>query len=493
MCGIFATHNVDDGVVDSRFASGTNCFVQVPAFVFCAATVDVLVHTATERHVDCALGFCGNTNVVLKSNLDHVHYVASISTFLSHHVCIIAFWAFSVNRIACCKNTTKVLPFLGVKSTTFCYFSSGSLVLLSIDMTDLYHQIYQGEIFQKSQCIWHENTLMNFFRSNLLSLGYEPLNDNNKVYQRGTRQVVICLVDDFSTCSTNHNTSLPYLFDKDTVVITDNYITVPTQYQVCQLPPSFFGIYNHTPSDAKWNPDRRFNFSVNRLDTKRMLVLLEIWNRVMLMALNGFKVDNLDYINFNCWSWSGDNGSVNGLKENFTQQWQQLELQYQEVYQHVYDDLLPHMPFCNHDLEHKQSHLQAWANIVIETYSSDTTVALSEKMFRALCLPVPWIVYSGKHTVAYLHSLGFDVLHDLISHDYDSIIENKTADPGDKMVVFIFEGHDAVEKIKATSWPELSQRCEQAAQHNQNLLAQMQSNWPTDFANWWPSVIEKIK
>jgi hypothetical protein len=42
-------------------------------------------------------------------------------------------------------------------------------------------------------------------------------------------------------------------------------------------------------------------------------------------------------------------------------------------------------------------------------------------------------------------------------------------------------------------WNELCQRCEQAAQHNQNLLAQMQSNWPEDFAKWLPGVIEKIK
>lgn len=367
------------------------------------------------------------------------------------------------------------------------------MVLLSIDMTDLYHQIYQGDIFQKSQCIWHENALMNFFRSKLLSLGYKSLNDNNKVYQRGTRQVVICLVDDFSTCGTNHNTSLPYLFDKDTTVITDNYISVPVQYQVCQLPPSFFGIYNHTPFDTTWNPTRRFNFSVNRLDTKRMLILLEMWNRVMLMSADEFVIDDLDYINFNCWSWSGDNGSDNGLKENFTQQWQQLESHYQQVYQHVYEDLLPRMPFRNHDLAHEQSHLQAWTNVVIETYSSDTTVALSEKLFRALCLPVPWIVYSGKNTVAYLHSLGFDVLRDTIKHDYDGMIENKTAAYGDKMVDFIFEGHDAVTKFKTMSQDALSQRCQQAAQHNQNLLAEMQSSWPLDFAKWLPSVIEKIK
>jgi hypothetical protein len=58
----------------------------------------MLVNTATKRHGDCALGFSGNTNVVLESNLDTVHNVASIGAFLSHHVCIIAFRAFLVNQ-----------------------------------------------------------------------------------------------------------------------------------------------------------------------------------------------------------------------------------------------------------------------------------------------------------------------------------------------------------------------------------------------------------
>ena len=360
-------------------------------------------------------------------------------------------------------------------------------------MADLYHKIYDGEIFKKSNCIWHENTMMELFRSQLISLGYRSITDNNKVWQRENRKVVICLVDDFTTCSDNYSVSLPYKFDTDTVVITDNHVTVPTQYTVCQLPTSFFGIYNHAPGNVNWQPDRRFNFSVNRLDTKRMLTFLELWNRCMHMALtDGITVDTLDYINFNCWTWSGDNATTDGLKESFVQQWNQLEDHYKEVYQHVFDDLLPRIPFRNHSLTHEQSHISAWVNVIMETYSSDTTIALSEKTFRALCLPVPWIFYAGKHTVAYLHSLGFDVMHDIIEHKYDGMIENKTAAYGDKMVDFIFEGADAVTAMKSQDFTQIRLRCIRAANHNRELLQKMQQQWPRDFSIWWPEIVSRI-
>ena len=351
---------------------------------------------------------------------------------------------------------------------------------------DKYHAIYQNEVFAKSQCIWHENTLLDFFRSNLIALGYSTVDPSNKVWQRGNQTVVVCLVDDFSTCSTNYSTPLPYLFDKNTVVITDNRVNVPTQYQVCQLPSSFFGIYAHMPELTNWAPDRRFNFSVNRIDTKRLLLFLEL----QLRAMDQHNSHTLDYVNFNCWSWDGDNNSDIGLLSNFERQYNQLEQQFHTVYDNTYTRLLPMIPFKNHTLEHELAHVHAHLNVVLETYSSDTIVALSEKTFRALCLPVPWIVYSGKHTVAYLNSLGFDVMPDVVEHRYDSMIENKTAAYGDKMVDFLFEGVEAVERMQSDRpW----QRAEQAARINQQLLQQMKLAWPADFANWWPSVIEKIK
>jgi hypothetical protein len=148
------------------------------------------------------------------------------------------------------------------------------------------------------------------------------------------------------------------------------------------------------------------------------------------------------------------------------------------------------MPYLNHTLNQAEVHQSAWMNIVMETYSSDNTVALSEKTFRSLCLPVPWQLYSGRHTVARLASLGFDTLADTVTHRYDSMIENRTAAYGDKMVDFLFE---ATENVQQFQQHNITDRCAEAAEHNIALLQSMQQQWPSDFAAWWPSVLEKIQ
>jgi hypothetical protein len=355
-------------------------------------------------------------------------------------------------------------------------------------MSDLYHQIYTSEIFEESRCIWHENTLLDFFRSMLMSLGYNSVDSSRKVWQRGNKKVVVCLVDDFSTCSTEYSIPVPYLFDRNTTVITDNYIACPTQYQVCQLPSSFFGIYYHEPKMRTWVPTRRFNFAVNRLDTKRLLAFLELQMRSYMID----ESETLDYVNFNCWSWDGDNATPDGLRANFQRQFEQLELQFQEAYQFTYDRILEQIPYRNHKLGQETAHVSAWMNLVMETYSSDTTVALSEKTFRALSLPVPFMLYAGRHTIAYLCQLGFDVMPDIVEHKYDKMIENRTAEYGDKMVDFVFEGADAVAAMQANS-KRARVRTVQAAESNRRLLSKMQQTWPSDFAAWLPGVIEKIK
>lgn len=331
--------------------------------------------------------------------------------------------------------------------------------------------------------------MMDFFRNNLMALGYCPLNDSKKVWQRGNRTVVVCLVDDVITCSQEYSKALPYQFDKNTVVITDNRINVPTQYKVRQVPESFYGIYSHQPQQSVWKPSRRLNFSVNRIDTKRFLVMLEIYHRARLNP----ELATLDHINFNCWSWSGNNSSKAGLKDNFLREWDMLGNEYHAVYRQSFQELKEQMPMINHTLSHEESLVSSWINVVMETYSSDNNIALSEKIFRAMCLPVPWILYSGKHSVAYLHSMGFDVLDDIIPHSYDSMIENRTAAYGDKMVDFIFEGVDAVSRMKTQRFQTLSQRTGQAAAHNQHRLAELKAQWPRDFAQWWPAVLADLQ
>jgi len=61
------------------------------------------------------------------------------------------------------------------------------------------------------------------------------------------------------------------------------------------------------------------------------------------------------------------------------------------------------------------------------------------------------------------------------------------------MVDFVRDGHESVEAMKQLPFEQVKQRCQAAANHNQQQLATMKQNWPADFAKWWPQVVEQIK
>lgn len=368
-----------------------------------------------------------------------------------------------------------------------------------MNMVDLYHKIYDGEIFKKSDCIWHENATLDFLRSQLINLGYGSISDSNKVWQRNNQVVVVCLVDDFTTCADPNRgfPPVPEMFDRGTVILSDTYVNCPTPYKVVKLPDSFFGIYNYTPQQQIWQPQQRFNFSINRLDSKRLSLFLELITRTTkpnTQIFDGpleFDLDR-DLVKFNCWSWMSTNDSDQAFTTNFANEFENIPSDLKTLYQPAYDFMCSKMPYCNHQYSLEQSQYHAWLNVVVETYSSNTTIALSEKMFRALVTPVPWIVYGGKYTVNWLRSMGFDVLDDVVNHRYDYLEENNSGLYGDKPVDFVQDGSATVEKIKQMDFESLSNRCQQAAEHNQRLLQKFAQQWPQDFAAWWPNAVQLI-
>ena len=389
--------------------------------------------------------------------------------------------------------TTKVLLFVTLKSSTFCYFGSGARVLLSTHMRDPYHHIHDGEIFQQSRCIWHENIMMDFFRSQLTQLGYHSVSESNKVWARGSQQVVVCLADDVFTCKPwDQPSTMPDAWDTNTTVITDNTITCATQYQVCQLPDSYFGIYSYTPELSDWTPERRFNFSVNRLDAKRLMLFLELTTRTLYPNSRIFDLER-DLVNFNCWHWGSKNDSPAAFRASFSKEFGHVPDVLQAVYRSAFEHMAPLMPYRNHEYSVEQSHVQAWLNMVIETYSSDTCIALSEKTFRALVTPVPFMVYAGRYTTARLTQMGFDLMPDLVKHRTDFNLEKQTGEFGDRMVDFVRDGHESVEAMKQLPFEQVQLRTQQAASHNQQQLAKMKQTWPADFAQWWAQVVERIK
>ena len=343
-----------------------------------------------------------------------------------------------------------------------------------------YQEIYQGEIFRKSQCIELENSLMNFFQWNLTMLNYQPVDISKKIWQRGNKKVVVCLVDDVITCAQNSNLPIAELFDSNTVVITDNRIYSPTNYRVIELPASFFGIYYYRPDYLSFDPVKDINLSVNRLDPVRQLILLRLVKHNPVDNI----FDNLN-INFNCFMHNSGLDS-DSLLTNF-----QAVAEMNGIEKDPYCQQLTNLvPIKTHDLSVEQAMVSSYVNMIAETYSGNDVVALSEKTFRALVTPSPWTLFSGRNSTAFLKSIGFDVLSDMVDHQYDY---TKKTQYSAAVTKYIRSTKHTVEQLKTVSINQLTDRVQKAANHNQELLKKMRNNWPVDFAHWWTNNIQWIQ
>jgi hypothetical protein len=330
--------------------------------------------------------------------------------------------------------------------------------------------IYSGQIWTKSSCLQQEDRANQQVFDYLRSCGYVQT-DHFRIWKKHTKTVIVCLVDDIRSCSQDYHVDLPYLFDASTTVITDNYLTCPSRFTVIQLPSSFFGIYSHTPEEQSWTPDRDFAFQVNRVDPRRFQLMIDLAWRTRLDS---------GYINFNCVDRYNQQLSP---QEAFAQYWPNVDPAGQK-YLSTYERILPMMPFKNYEFDFDSIPYRVWINIVVETYASDTVVSVSEKIFRALVTPAPWTVYSGRYTVAYLESLGFDCMSDIIDHNhYDRLKEVE-----DKLKIFNWKSLEIVAKLKELGVELTRQRCLQASQHNQKLLASLKEQWPTD----WTQLLDTL-
>jgi hypothetical protein len=331
-----------------------------------------------------------------------------------------------------------------------------------------------------TNCLGKETAIQNFLFDKLASMGWTQ-GSNYKVWHRGQQQVIVCLVDDIRSCSDDKHTDLPYLFDQNTTVITDGYIECPTRYRVWRLPSSFFGIYASDTEPAAWQPDLQYTFSMNRIDVRRLKLMLEMAKRIHL---------HKGYVNFNCqYNHHGETFQGNDrVPEYFEQHWNYLSEQDQTNWQASYALLKSQLPLKNYTVPHHEIYSRSFLNIECETYSSDNSAAFSEKIFRLLTTPAPWTCYVGHYGIAYLESLGFDCLSDLIDHNhYDRLKEIEH-----KIGVFVWKSLQVVKDMRTADINTLSSRCKQAADHNKNLLARYQQQWEQDFEQWQQTYLSQL-
>jgi hypothetical protein len=336
--------------------------------------------------------------------------------------------------------------------------------------------------------MYHEHAMVHLLSSVLMNLGYQKITGSARAWGHGNRKVIVCLADDVGVNRDNWSLPPDQWFDTDTTIVTDNHMPFATNYQILKLPSSYFGVFSYVPADQNWTPSRRFNFSVNRLDSQRQLILLEL-----IKQSGGIdQVQLLDHVNFNARA-HGNEHTAEHAQHSFAHCWTQLNQLHNTEYAEWFDQTRPHIPVRNHALTVEQTQVGAYLNLVIETYAGDATIAFSEKIFRALVTPAPWAVFSAKYAVGYLKTLGFDVLDDVVDHSYDSLTQSSTMYGHGKISEFVKLNIQNYHNIKNSDQVKLAARCQTAATHNQQLLAHLQRQWPGDFADWLPKMIAKLQ
>jgi len=346
--------------------------------------------------------------------------------------------------------------------------------------TDPPEVIHSGEIWLKSQCWPQEEQLVSNIYACLQQHRYQninPVSHTRSCWQRGNQKIVVSMVDDLWDCATDRSQDTPYLFDRNTTVITDNFLNCPTIYKIYRSPLSFYGIYWYTPDNQDWKPDRDYTFAVNRLDFKRMDMLLQLHRTLGLDA---------GYVNFNCNIGGKQVASESIRRQAFLTQAQTHAGTTAELDAFVNMNHL--VPIKNHTLDHDQVYTLGWLNIIIETYSSDNVISFSEKIFRCLVTPVPWAMYAGRYAIAKLRELGFDVMDDIVDHSYDRLTEAQH-----KMSYFATSSKNTITSLKTQNWAQIKSRAQAAAFHNQTLLEELSRIWKDNQHVWLQQLARDIR
>ena len=240
---------------------------------------------------------------------------------------------------------------------------------------------------------------------------------------------------------------------------TDNYFLDQSINHVSLLP-EFWHIYRVKSKPVQATPDKLFNCMMNRISGERLHALFLLHKHGIL---------DKGYVNFNCLNFDRD-PDLSTRQNHFKNLVHELE--WQEVYATEYHLLLDKMPLLIPE-DPDASAMKSQITFVIETYCGNV-VAFSEKIFRALQTPRPWVLLSSPFSVSLLRDYGFDVLDDCVDHSYDSVLhENRT------QVVLEY----IIDVLKNEKFVFNEERCKQAVETNQKLLAEFETRWPQTLSN----------
>jgi hypothetical protein len=240
----------------------------------------------------------------------------------------------------------------------------------------------------------------------------------------------------------------------DDIVITD-VVTTDHRGPLVKLYPEIFGIYYTNFEYQHVMPTKKFNCFIHRADPFRQSWLYQLVRQDLL---------DHGYVSY----WCHDRFSDRSPQEYFEFLYQQNN----HLFQKEHSVIKEKIPFKNFDCSLEHAIIDSEKSLVIDTFfHTNNLISYSEKVWRAIQLPRPWLLFSSMHAVKYLRDWGFDVFDDHVDHTYDC-----HPDPIQRQCMIL----DQL-KTDINYTPELMQQFKIRADKNQQLLLQNQQEWPNKY------------
>ena len=236
-----------------------------------------------------------------------------------------------------------------------------------------------------------------------------------------------------------------------------------------QFPLSWYGLYSGNVAFDEISPVKDFNCFINRMDIIRQSWLYQLIRRGMFnQGYISFNMDVSRHMQFGHWESNSTSFEI------FEKQFQQ----HLSIFEPEHNFIKNQIPYRNfdHSLNLNQIIMQTKFSIVLETFfDCNQIITFSEKIFRCLKLPRPWILFAMKGAVGYIRHMGFDVLDDIVDHSYDNIEFDI-----DRQIKLL----DIAKNLCSITFTfALQKRLTQAALHNQQLLNEMKKTYIIDVDN----------
>ena len=316
----------------------------------------------------------------------------------------------------------------------------------------------QRQVKTHSDGIWIslalEKEIVKTLRAHICQAGWVPLAVDSNLhfglpwqYQRGNLNLHCRVVD-----SVFHPSTAP-MSDPDTIFVTDSHALHTVVGPVISVLPEFWHIWHFEPDYTDRVPVKAFNCFMNRCRGDRSQVFYELCKRNILHE---------GFVSYNC------------SRQALEDQYQAAEMQsnYRDQHQRAIE-LIPYNTVESHGTL-EQCIIDSNVSLILETYVSDSHIVFSEKLFRCLQMPRPWLLYCSPGSLQLLESYGFDILSDLVDTHYDTVQDHgaRLQHILDHLETFIDCQFSAVEL----------NRLHQAALHNKQRLMDLGMQWPKKFS-----------